>query len=259
MSVPPQKARDLLQAADQYLLEGLKRLCEGAISQVLAPDNLEDAYGLSEAFGAPNLGKRCIHFALQHYQELVAHLGADGYAALMARMVPQLRSTLTHDLQAAAAYIAAEAVAAAAAGAAAGGEDEGMADAVLEDHPAWRMVLNNGGGGGAAGGGGAPGGGGGAGGGARAGGGGGARGRGAARTSRRRLRTRRWRRGSSRLRRRHGRQRSSNSSSSSSSSSSSNSSRQASSSRARSSPGVRWVSALPQPRAYAWGLPLVAF
>lgn len=32
--VPRDKARELLQAADQYLLEGLKRLCEVAISQV---------------------------------------------------------------------------------------------------------------------------------------------------------------------------------------------------------------------------------
>ena len=30
----PERARDLLCAADQYLLEGLKRLCEAAIAQV---------------------------------------------------------------------------------------------------------------------------------------------------------------------------------------------------------------------------------
>ncbi|KAI8471320.1 MAG: armadillo/beta-catenin repeat family protein [Monoraphidium minutum] len=140
--VPPAKARELLQASDQYLLEGLKRLCEGAISQLLTVDSLEEAYCLSEAFSAPNLAKRCVLFALQHYGDLVGRFGPDGYASLMGRMVPQLRASLVEDLQAAAEAAAAEAAEAEAA-AAMGGNDEGMADAAaLEAHPAWRMVLH---------------------------------------------------------------------------------------------------------------------
>jgi len=59
VEVEPDMARDLLQASDQYLLEGLKRLCEAAIAVSLTPETLEEVFTLSEAFSAPQLGKRC--------------------------------------------------------------------------------------------------------------------------------------------------------------------------------------------------------
>lgn len=64
-------AYELLQAADQYMLEPLKRLCEAAIAGDLANDNLADVYDLSENFNAPQLGRHCMLYALEHYEELV--------------------------------------------------------------------------------------------------------------------------------------------------------------------------------------------
>ena len=49
------------------MLDGLKQLCEEAISQGLTLDNLADTYDLSERFNGPQLGRRCALFALEHY------------------------------------------------------------------------------------------------------------------------------------------------------------------------------------------------
>jgi hypothetical protein len=43
VEVPGDVAEELLQAADQYMLEGLKRLCEVAIARTLSVDSLPAA------------------------------------------------------------------------------------------------------------------------------------------------------------------------------------------------------------------------
>ena len=43
VEVPGDIAEELLQAADQYMLEGLKRLCEVAIARTLSIDSLPAA------------------------------------------------------------------------------------------------------------------------------------------------------------------------------------------------------------------------
>ncbi|KAJ4833769.1 hypothetical protein Tsubulata_012646 [Turnera subulata] len=63
-------AQDLLRAADQYLLEGLKRLCEYTIAQDISLDNIASMYELSEAFHAISLRQRCIWFILEQYDKL---------------------------------------------------------------------------------------------------------------------------------------------------------------------------------------------
>lgn len=85
VEVTPDIAQDLLQAADQYLLEGLKRLCESAIAQRLSVENLVNVYELSEAYHAPQLGNMCALFALDHHADLVAAHGEAGYTALWQR------------------------------------------------------------------------------------------------------------------------------------------------------------------------------
>ena len=67
----PEISEELLQAADQYMLEPLKRLCEAAIAAGLSTDNLASVYDLSENFNAPQLGRHCMLYALEHYEELV--------------------------------------------------------------------------------------------------------------------------------------------------------------------------------------------
>lgn len=94
-------AEDLLMAADQYLLDGLKRLCENAIAQGLTVENLSGVFDLSEAFHAPQLARQCVVFALEHYQDVVADATVPGYSQLMQRMALPLRESLKQQLSAA--------------------------------------------------------------------------------------------------------------------------------------------------------------
>ncbi|KAJ6931825.1 hypothetical protein NC652_015110 [Populus alba x Populus x berolinensis] len=48
-------AQDLLRAADQYLLDGLKRLCECTIAQDIFCENVSLMHELSEGFNAMSL------------------------------------------------------------------------------------------------------------------------------------------------------------------------------------------------------------
>jgi hypothetical protein len=54
-----------------------------APSQLLAVDNVEDVFALSEALSAPQLAHRCALFALENQQELSERLRGGGYAKLM--------------------------------------------------------------------------------------------------------------------------------------------------------------------------------
>lgn len=71
MEVTPDIAEELLKAADQYMLEGLKRLCEAAISTGLCTDNLASVHDLSENYNAPQLARRCVLYSLEHYEDMV--------------------------------------------------------------------------------------------------------------------------------------------------------------------------------------------
>ncbi|EOX94771.1 ARM repeat protein interacting with ABF2 isoform 4 [Theobroma cacao] len=63
-------AQDLLRAADQYLLDGLKHLCEYAISQDISVENVTLMYELAEAFNAMTLREACILFILEQFERL---------------------------------------------------------------------------------------------------------------------------------------------------------------------------------------------
>lgn len=71
VEVTPDIAEELLKAADQYMLEGLKRLCEAAISTGLCTDNLASVHDLSENYNAPQLARRCVLYSLEHFEEMV--------------------------------------------------------------------------------------------------------------------------------------------------------------------------------------------
>ncbi|KAI3506760.1 hypothetical protein L1887_21324 [Cichorium endivia] len=81
-------AQDLLRAADQYLLEGLKRLCEYTIAQDITVDKVALMYDLSEAFNAVSLKNACILFILEHFDKLDSK---PWYGSLMKRIVPEMR------------------------------------------------------------------------------------------------------------------------------------------------------------------------
>lgn len=82
-------AQDLLRAADQYLLEGLKRLCEYTIAQDISLENVSSMYELSEAFNAMSLRHTCILFILQEFEKLSAR---PGHSHLIQRILPEIRN-----------------------------------------------------------------------------------------------------------------------------------------------------------------------
>ncbi|BDA48602.1 probable vacuolar protein 8 [Coccomyxa sp. Obi] len=98
VEVTPDIAEELLKAADQYMLEGLKRLCEAAISTGLCTDNLASVHDLSENYNAPQLARRCVLYSLEHYEEMVASCQPGQFAGLLHRMVPKLRESLVEQL-----------------------------------------------------------------------------------------------------------------------------------------------------------------
>ncbi|CAH9133986.1 unnamed protein product [Cuscuta epithymum] len=94
-------SQDLLRAADQYLLDGLKRLCEYTIAQDISVENVSMMFELSEAFSATTLRNACILFVLENFDKLnVMHW----YSPLIQRILPETRSyfvrALTRPVQA---------------------------------------------------------------------------------------------------------------------------------------------------------------
>ncbi|XVE66038.1 hypothetical protein DITRI_Ditri08aG0049300 [Diplodiscus trichospermus] len=85
-------AQDLLRAADQYLLEGLKRLCEYTIAQDISLENVSSMYELSEAFHAISLRHTCILFILEHFDKLSTR---PGYVLQSTCNIPAICRNLT--------------------------------------------------------------------------------------------------------------------------------------------------------------------
>ncbi|CAA0832100.1 ARM REPEAT PROTEIN INTERACTING WITH ABF2 [Striga hermonthica] len=81
--------QDLLMAADQYLLEGLKRLCEYAIAQNISVENVSLMFELSEAYNALSLRHACILFILQKFDSLC---NLPWYPQLIQRVLPEIRN-----------------------------------------------------------------------------------------------------------------------------------------------------------------------
>ncbi|KAM7280003.1 hypothetical protein ACFE04_007137 [Oxalis oulophora] len=88
-------AQDLLRAADQYLLEGLKRLCEYTIAQDISLENVASMYELSEAFNAISLRHASILFILQQFDKLITR---PGNSHLIQRILPEIRNYFTKAL-----------------------------------------------------------------------------------------------------------------------------------------------------------------
>ncbi|KGN57004.1 ARM REPEAT PROTEIN INTERACTING WITH ABF2 [Cucumis sativus] len=82
-------AQDLLRAADQYLLEGLKRLSEYTIAQDISLENVSSMYELSEAFNAISLRHTCILFILEQFEKLSL---MPGHSLLIQRILPEIRN-----------------------------------------------------------------------------------------------------------------------------------------------------------------------
>ncbi|CAL9219793.1 unnamed protein product [Arabidopsis halleri] len=88
VNITKEIAEDLLRAADQYLLEALKRLCEYIIGQDIMVENIGSKYDLSEAFNAKSLKQTCILFILKHFDKLRLKPGTN---QLVQRTIPEIR------------------------------------------------------------------------------------------------------------------------------------------------------------------------
>ncbi|KAI9117441.1 hypothetical protein K1719_011607 [Acacia pycnantha] len=80
-------AQDLLRAADQYLLDGLKRSCECVIAQDISLGNVSQLYKLSESINAMSLRRACILFLLEQFDKLSVK---PWYSRLMRRIAPDV-------------------------------------------------------------------------------------------------------------------------------------------------------------------------
>jgi hypothetical protein len=126
VQVTSEIAQDVLRAADQYLLEGLKRLCEYTIAKVIGKsilsfvfkqliiynltkyilavlqdvnlDNVSDMYDLSEAFHAVSLRHTCILYILEHFNKICTRAGYFLSLITLDLTPPQLARTLTCNL-----------------------------------------------------------------------------------------------------------------------------------------------------------------
>ncbi|KAG8473921.1 hypothetical protein CXB51_033676 [Gossypium anomalum] len=82
-------AQELLRAADQYLLEGLKRLCEYAIAQDISVEDVVLMYELAEAFNATTLRETCLLFILEQFERISTKPWC---GRLIQRVIPDLRN-----------------------------------------------------------------------------------------------------------------------------------------------------------------------
>ncbi|CAH8389933.1 unnamed protein product [Eruca vesicaria subsp. sativa] len=85
-------AQDLLVAADQYLIEGLKRLCEYTIAQDICVDNIPIMYDLADTFNASALRRACTIFVLEHYTKLSSEIW---FPMFIKKIIPEIRRYIT--------------------------------------------------------------------------------------------------------------------------------------------------------------------
>ncbi|MCH81140.1 ARM repeat protein interacting WITH ABF2 protein [Trifolium medium] len=70
VNVDSDVAVDLLKAADQYLLDNLKHICEYTISKDISVENVSLIYAMAETSNATSLRYSCILFVLKHFDSL---------------------------------------------------------------------------------------------------------------------------------------------------------------------------------------------
>lgn len=99
VEVMPALAFDLLRAADQYLLDGLKRLCESTIAKDLSVESVLNSWEHAETYNASQLKQACIVYMLEHQQKLVAQHGQTAFQGLIVRMRSQIEAYMRDALR----------------------------------------------------------------------------------------------------------------------------------------------------------------
>ncbi|KAL9677241.1 hypothetical protein QQ045_005469 [Rhodiola kirilowii] len=81
-------AEELLVVADQYLMDGLKRLCESSIALDICFDNLEMIYELSETFNAKDLKKSCLKYIVTNFRQFCSRTW---FSNMLERAMPEIQ------------------------------------------------------------------------------------------------------------------------------------------------------------------------
>ncbi|KAL6494232.1 hypothetical protein OROGR_031032 [Orobanche gracilis] len=82
-------AEDLLQAADQYLLEGLKRMRECTTRQDISVETVPALFDLADDCNSAGLKQACTSFILKNCDELY---NMPWYSQLVKRITPEIQS-----------------------------------------------------------------------------------------------------------------------------------------------------------------------
>ncbi|KFK25551.1 hypothetical protein AALP_AA8G129600 [Arabis alpina] len=92
VNIPKHLAQELLVAADQYLLQGLKRLCEYTIAQDICVENIPFMYDLADTYNATALRQACTLFVLEHFTTLSSKIW---FPMFIKKVIPEIRSYIT--------------------------------------------------------------------------------------------------------------------------------------------------------------------
>ena len=88
-------AQELLEVADQYMVDSLKKLCEDAIAEQLSADNVSAAFDLAEAFDASALASACALFCLEGDSDTTSKFAnRRSYCRMMQKMTTRLNANM---------------------------------------------------------------------------------------------------------------------------------------------------------------------
>lgn len=87
-------AQELLEVADQYMVDNLKKLCEDAISEQLSAENVSAAFELAEAFDAPALATACALFCLDGLSDNSQFPNRRAFCRMMQKMTTRLNTNM---------------------------------------------------------------------------------------------------------------------------------------------------------------------
>lgn len=87
-------AQELLEVADRYMVDKLKKLCEDAIAEQLSAENVSAAFDLAEAFDAQALATACALYCLDGDSENSKFSNRRSFCRMMQKMTARLNANM---------------------------------------------------------------------------------------------------------------------------------------------------------------------
>lgn len=98
VEVKPGLAQDLLEAADRYMLDNLKQLCQDAIAKQITSSNVSAVFDLAEAYDATILATLCTMYCLDG-NEVTCFGNRRSYCRAMQKMTNKLIQNMEEHLE----------------------------------------------------------------------------------------------------------------------------------------------------------------